>query len=422
MRCLSVALTPKKTLLLGAGKVAAQKAKVLASIGFEFSVFAEEIVDDYFNDKPITIGSFTEEVALPYEMVIDATGNDAVTKVLLAIKQKRSLFLNVVDKPEFCDFYFTALTQRGDIQVSVSSAGSSPTLAQVIRNKIEKILPLSLDNLITRLKNERKKESRDLENLKSIAKSGVGKVFLVGCGTGAVGNLTLRALESFELFDVALVDALVSKEIRALIPPTCKVIDVSKKKGFHSKNQSEINTLLVQYAKEGLVVGRLKGGDPSLFGRLGEEKAILSENGIAFEVINGITSALRACSVAGIVPTIRDVSKGLTIVSAHLKETLFNDDWVDLLKQYQHTVIVLMAHSFAKNIQESIAKAGIDPSLPAAFVSNIDLTNQTSVIGNVGNLDKMAQLCEAPAVLIIGECVAKTNILPDDNSGKIIYM
>ncbi|MDD4506414.1 MAG: uroporphyrinogen-III C-methyltransferase [Sulfurospirillaceae bacterium] len=421
MKCLSVALTQKKTLLIGAGKVAAQKAKVLSSVGFEFTVLAEEILDDYFNDKTITIGSFSEEIALPYEMIIDATGNDAVTQVLLEIKKKRSLFLNVVDRPEFCDFYFSALTQRGDIQVAVSSAGSSPTLAQVIRDKIEKILPKNLDTLIERLKNERKKENRDLESLKSIAKSGVGKVFLVGCGTGSVGNLTLRALESFELFDVALVDALVSQEIRALIPLTCKVLDVSKKKGFHSKNQDEINALLVQYAKEGLVVGRLKGGDPSLFGRLGEEKAILAKNGIDCVVINGITSALRACSVAGIVPTIRDVSKGVTIVSAHLKETLFNDDWVVFLKQPRHTVIVLMAHSFAGKIQDAIAKAGIDASLPAAFVSKIDMEDQSVVLGNVGKLDKMAQLCQTPAVLIIGECAAHENVLPCER-GKLINL
>lgn len=421
MKCLSVALTQKKTLLIGAGKVAAQKAKVLTSVGFEFTVLAEEILDDYFSHKPITIGSFSEEFALPYEMVIDATGNDHVTQTLLAIKQKRSLFLNVVDRPEYCDFYFNALVDRNDIQISVSSAGSSPTLAQVIRDKIEKMLPSNLDDLIHKLKNERKKENRNLDELKTIAKSGVGKVFLIGCGTGSVKNLTLAALEAFELMDVAMVDALVSPEIRALIPFTCKVIDVSKKKGFHSKTQDEINALLLEYAKEGLVIGRLKGGDPSLFGRLGEEKAILAEHGIAFEVINGITSALRSCNVAGIVPTIRDVSKGVSIVSAHLRETLFNDEWIPLIRQPLHTVIVLMAHSFAGKIEDAIAKEGIDASTPAAFVSKIDMEGQTTVLGNVGNLAKMASLCETPAVLIIGECAAYKNVLPSEQ-GKFINL
>jgi len=419
---LGIALTPKRTLLIGAGTVAAQKARVLDSLDFAYEIVAEEVLDDYFASKTFTCKPFEDHDTEGFEVIIDATRNENVTQRLVELKKIHRFWLNVVDVPELCDFYFSALTRRGDLQVAVSSGGSSPTLAQVIRDKIERLLPRDLTSLVERLKQERKKPDRDLENLRTIAKKGVGKVFLIGCGTGYVGNLTLDALNAFELLDVALVDALVSKEIQALIPLTCKVVDVSKKKGFHSKSQDEINALLVDYAKQGFVVGRLKGGDPLLFGRLGEEKQILAKEGITFEVINGITSALRSCTVSGIVPTIRDISKGVTIVSAHLRETLFNDDWVSILKQPLHTVIVLMAHSFAKKIQDSLAKEGIDPNLPAAFVSKIDLVDQVTIVGTVGKLDKMSQLCATPAVLIIGECAAKKNILLAENSGKIIYM
>jgi len=422
MSTLGIALTPKRTLLIGAGKVAAQKARVLDSLDFAYEIVAESRLDAYFESKELRLKLFEDTDAEGFEVIIDATGNETVTNRLVALKPLHHFWLNVVDVPELCDFYFSALTRRGDIQVAVSSAGSSPTLAQVIRDKIEKILPHDLTSLIDRLKNERKKPDRDLAKLRGMAKEGMGKVFLIGCGTGYVGNLTLDALSAFELLDVALVDALVSEEIRALIPASCEVVDVSKKKGFHSKSQDEINALLVKYAKEGLVVGRLKGGDPLLFGRLGEEKQILNAEGISFEVINGITSALRSCTVSGIVPTIRDISKGVTIVSAHLRETLFNDDWVSILKQPLHTVIVLMAHSFAKKIEDAISKHGIDSNLPAAFVSKIDLPDQITIVGTVGKLDKMSALCATPAVLIIGECVAKENILPSSNSGKIIYM
>ena len=422
MSTLGIALTPKRTLLIGAGKVAAQKARVLDSLDFAYEIVAESRLDAYFESKELRLKLFEDADAEGFEVIIDATGNEHVTKRLVALKPIHHFWLNVVDVPELCDFYFSALARRGDIQVAVSSAGSSPTLAQVIRDKIEKILPHDLTSLIDRLKNERKKPDRDLAKLRGMAKEGMGKVFLIGCGTGYVGNLTLDALSAFELLDVALVDALVSEEIRALIPASCEVVDVSKKKGFHSKSQDEINALLVKYAKEGLVVGRLKGGDPLLFGRLGEEKQILNAEGISFEVINGITSALRSCTVSGIVPTIRDISKGVTIVSAHLRETLFNDDWVSILKQPLHTVIVLMAHSFAKKIEDAISKHGIDSNLPAAFVSKIDLPDQITIVGTVGKLDKMSALCATPAVLIIGECVAKENILPSSNSGKIIYM
>lgn len=422
MKTLGIALTPKRTLLIGAGKVAAQKSKVLDNLGFHHNIIAQEVLDAYFASKTFTCKAFEESDVVGYEVIIDATGNEAVTSRLVALKPHHRFWLNVVDVPELCDFYFSALTQRDEIQVAISSGGSSPTLAQVIRDKVERILPRNLGSLIERLKMERQKPERDLAHLRDIAKAGVGKVFLISCGTGYVGNLTLDALNAFELLDVALVDALVSEEIRALIPLTCKVVDVSKKKGFHSKNQDEINALLVEYAKQGLVVGRLKGGEALLFGRLGEEKQVLSQHDIAFEVINGVSSAFRSCTVSGIVPTIRDISKGVTIVSAHLRESLFNDDWVGILKQPLHTVIVLMAHSFAKKIQDAIIKEGIDPTLPAAFVSNIDLPHQVTIVGTVGKLDKMSTLCATPAVLIIGECVAKKNILPAENSGKIIYM
>lgn len=422
MRTLGIALKPKKTLLIGAGKVAAQKSKVLDSLDFPHDIIAQEVLDDYFTSKGFTCKAFEESDVVGYEVIIDATGNEHVTQRLVALKPLHHFWLNVVDVPELCDFYFSALTQRDDIQVAISSGGSSPSLAQVIRDKVERILPRNLGSLIERLKEERQKPERDLVRLRGIAKEGVGKVFLIGCGTGYVGNLTLDALNAFELLDVALVDALVSEEIRALIPLTCKVVDVSKKKGFHSKSQEEINALLVGYAKEGLVVGRLKGGDPLLFGRLGEEKLTLKEHGIECEVFNGVSSAFRSCTVSGIVPTIRDISKGVSIVSAHLRETLFNDEWIPLIAQPLHTVIVLMAHSFAKRIEEAIAKKGIDANTPAAFVSNIDLPNQITIVGTVGKLDKMSALCSAPAVLIIGECASPKNIIPASNSGKIIYM
>ena len=237
MSTLGIALKPKRTLLIGAGKVAAQKSKVLDSLDFHHDIIAEAVLDEHFSSKPFTCKSFEDTDVNGYEVIIDATGNESVTQRLVALKPLHHFWLNVVDVPELCDFYFSALTRRGDIQVAVSSGGSSPTLAQVIRDKIEKILPRDLTSLIERLKMERQKPKRDLTHLRSIAKEGVGKVFLIGCGTGYIGNLTLDALHAFELLDVALVDALVSKEIRALIPLTCKVVDVSKKKGFHSKTQ-----------------------------------------------------------------------------------------------------------------------------------------------------------------------------------------
>ena len=176
MSTLGIALTPKRTLLIGAGKVAAQKARVLDSLDFAYEVVAESRLDAYFESKELCLKPFEDVDAEGFEVIIDATGNENVTKRLAALKPHLHFWLNVVDVPELCDFYFSALTRRGDIQVAVSSGGSSPTLAQVIRDKIEKILPRDLTSLIDRLKNERKKPDRDLENLKTTAEAKAAKV------------------------------------------------------------------------------------------------------------------------------------------------------------------------------------------------------------------------------------------------------
>ncbi len=147
--------------------------------------------------QKLRLKPFEDVDAEGFEVIIDATGNEHVTNRLVALKPHLHFWLNVVDVPELCDFYFSALTRRGDIQVAVSSGGSSPTLAQVLRDKIEKILPCDLTSLIDRLKNERKKPDRDLEKLRSMAKEGMGKVFLIGCGTGYVGNSRLM-LDAFD--------------------------------------------------------------------------------------------------------------------------------------------------------------------------------------------------------------------------------
>ena len=414
LACLSVALTPKKTLLIGAGKIAAQKARAMDKVGFAYEVMAQEICDAFFTDKPVVLAPFEALHVKGFEVVIDATGNPEVAKELVALKQTHGFLLNVVDVPPLCDFYFSALCVRGALQVAVSSTGASPSLAQEVRDKVERLLPRTLDPLLERLKHARSVENASPQTLRTIAKSGVGKVFLIGCGPGSVDNLTVGALKAFGLLDVALIDALVSPEIEALLPLTCKRVDVSKQKGFHTKTQEEINAMLVAYAKEGLCVGRLKGGDPFVFGRLHEEKAVLAEEGIAYEVINGVSSALAACNAAGVVPTLRRVSTGMTIVSAHLRESQFNDDWVEILNKPAHTVVVLMAQSFASQIKDSLLRAGISPALPALFVSNIDREGESVIAGCVEDLDKMSALAPRPAVLILGESVGDAYRMTDE--------
>jgi uroporphyrin-III C-methyltransferase/precorrin-2 dehydrogenase/sirohydrochlorin ferrochelatase len=276
--------------------------------------------------------------------------------------------------------------RSGDFCISVSSGGVSPSKAQGIRDYVKTVLPpaLSGDN-----------------------KTAAGKVYLVGAGPGSADNLTLKALKLLNTFNVALIDLSVGEDVKNLLPKNCLKIDVSKKKGFHSFSQEEINRMLSEYASKGFTIGRLKGGDPSIFGRLYEEASYLAEQNIEVEIVNGVSSVTSGMLSAGIVPTLRGAASSFTVVSAHLKGMLFNDGWIPSIKE-GNTVIALMAHSFADKISESAIKFGISPDTPAAFVSKIDTPEQVTVLGTIERLGDMSKKCERPAVLIIGSVVKNT--------------
>lgn len=412
MNPLPLALTPKKILLIGAGKVAAQKARAILESDCPLFILAKEVRDDYFLDKEVKLAPFSPQELEGFDLIIDATGDEALGRWLWEHKKEYRYWLNVVDVPALCDFYFSATVRRGDLCVSVSSGGASPTLAQGVRDKIARFLPSLLAPLLNRLKEERQKGRIDPKSALPSIQKALGKVFLIGCGPHSVGNLTLKALETIEILDVALIDALVGEEILNLLPPQCLQVSVSKQKGCHSYTQEEINELMLRYAKEGLNVGRLKGGDPMVFGRVAEEAGFLMEQGIEVELLSGVTSFLAGCLQSGITPTLRGVSAGALVVSAHLKESRFHDEWLAWLKDSPYTLVVLMAHSFAREITLGAKNRGVPLTIPAAFVSKIDSPSPKSVIGNLGCLEEMAKECEKPAILVIGEAVKESLRMP----------
>lgn len=265
------------------------------------------------------------------------------------------------------------------------------------------------------MESEDYKEMSDADDEKNIK-----KVLLIGCGPGGKKHLTIEAYELIPTLDVALVDGLVTKDISSLLKPSCEVIDVTKKKGSHSASQDEINELLAKHASSGKQVGRLKGGDTAVFARTAEEAKYLIERGFEVQIVAGISSSLLACNTSGILPTVRGVSASFSVVSAHLKESRFNTDWIRLLSMKNHTTIVLMGHSFAKEIREAALRIGIRGDLPAAYVSHVDLPTQKSVIGTLDDLEELSEISDKPAVLIIGESVATHHDMPYVGD-KIIY-
>lgn len=239
-----------------------------------------------------------------------------------------------------------------------------------------------------------------------------GKLYLIGCGPGDADLLTLKALKTIEKLDIALIDHLLTDEIIALIPARTKVVFVGKEKGKHSFPQDQINAMITEYALQGLTVGRLKCGDPYIFGRGTEEAIYASQNTIETEVIPGISSAFSAPLSAGIAPTARGISTGVSVVSAHLSGDRVNLSWIPMLGVEDHTTVVLMGLSRTRQIVKEALEQGIDSSLPVAIISNATTAIQSSVITTLGELITAAKGAPKPAILVFGNVVNLAQILP----------
>ena len=239
-----------------------------------------------------------------------------------------------------------------------------------------------------------------------------GSLYLIGCGPGDADLLTLKALKTIQKLDVALIDHLLTQEIIDLIPTSTKVVFVGKEKGCHSSTQDEINTIITSYALKGLRVGRLKCGDPYIFGRGTEEAIYAMDRGIHTEVIPGISSALSGPLSAGIAPTARGYATGMSIVSAHLAGDRVNLAWIPLLAMSSHTTIVLMGLSRAEQITAEALQQGINPALSVAIVSNATSSNQSTIITTLNDLAMAAKRSPKPAIMIFGDVVALESQLP----------
>jgi len=231
------------------------------------------------------------------------------------------------------------------------------------------------------------------------------KVYLVGCGLGDVELLTIRAYNTIQKVDVILYDYLISQEIIDVIPKYTEKVFVGKKKGHHSLSQEEINEIILKYALKGKSVARLKSGDPFVFGRGSEELYDMVKYGIKTEVIPGISSSISASSQAGIPITARDYSAGFTVVTAHLKGNKLNLDWIDILKKENHTVVVLMGLSKAKQIQEAAIKNGISENKDCAIISNASRKNQRIITCKLNELYESSLNFQSPSILVFGDVI-----------------
>jgi uroporphyrin-III C-methyltransferase len=241
-----------------------------------------------------------------------------------------------------------------------------------------------------------------------------GIVYLIGAGPGDPELLTLKALRCIKDADVALVDDLVGAEIKDLIRKECEVIEVGKRAGKHKKTQEEINQLMVKLAKDGRRVARVKGGDPFVFGRGGEEAEFLAKNGVRFSIIPGISSSLAAPALAAIPLNHRDFSPAILIITGREREGEERIKWEELAN-LNATLVILMGVTRLGEIIGRLLKGGKDPNTPVVIVEKATTQDQRVVEGKLSNIVEIASRKEvkAPAVIVIGDVVSLREILRD---------
>jgi uroporphyrin-III C-methyltransferase/precorrin-2 dehydrogenase/sirohydrochlorin ferrochelatase len=406
MKSLPILLKDQKILLIGGGNVALQKAQVLSHNEIEFKIISKELNKEILKTtQNIEQKKFKLKDIQDYKIIIDATGNEKVTDKLLKYKKSHNILLNVVDVPEFCDFYFMALTKNRPLQIAVSSNGASPTAAKYFRDECEAMIPKDITAYLQEKQIQRDNGIIEIEKTKDELLLKKAQVFLVGCGLGDVELLTLKAYKIIKSADVVLYDHLISKEIMDIVPSSTECVYVGKQKGFHSKSQEEINSLIIEYAKKGLKVARLKSGDPFVFGRGAEELYDLLQENIKTEVIPGISSSISAPMMADIPITARGYASSFSVVSAHLRGNSVNLDWIDLLKKKNHTVVVLMGLSRVSEIVKAAKEIGVSDDYPCAIISNASRDNQKVIESSLDSLEIKSINVERPAILVFGNVV-----------------
>jgi uroporphyrin-III C-methyltransferase / precorrin-2 dehydrogenase / sirohydrochlorin ferrochelatase len=435
--------------VVGGGAVAARKAELLLNCGARVRVVAPELAPG--TQELLRHHSAAHEMShLPASfdvshlegaaLVIAATDSAAVNAQVSQAARARGVPVNVADDAAHSDFILPAIVDRSPVIVAVSSAGTAPVLARRVREQIEAQLPARLGLLARFAGGQRERVNRELEpalrrpfwerffgttaNLQRLAQEDDtaqhafdaeltafaqhqevrrGEVYLIGCGPGDPDLLTLRALQLLQQADVLLYDRLVAPAILDRARREATRIFVGKEVGESTLAQDRINALLIEHARRGLKVARLKGGDPFVFGRGGEEIAALVQHGIAVTVVPGITSALAAAAAAQIPLTLRDVSQSVTFAPGHVAvaDTL---DWPALARS-GHTVVFYMAMAQLAALTERLQQAGAPPDRPVALVAQATLPTQRVVHGKLADIAETARTggFGAPALLFVGD-------------------
>lgn len=427
-----VDLEGREGLIVGGGAVAARKVQKLLPYGPRLTVAAPEILPELGALPGLTLlrRAFDPAMLEGKRFVIAATDDREANRAVAALCRERGIPVNAVDDKEQCTFLFPALVKRGDLTVGVSTAGASPSAAAWVRRRVSEAVPEDFGALLeylaslrpivrARVPEERRANlfsrlfSLCLEGgfpleeagLAAVLEGGetVGKVYLVGAGCASADLITLRGLRLLERCGAVVYDDLLAPELLEAAPEGAERIYVGKRHGRRSMAQEDINALLIAKAREGKTVVRLKGGDPFVFGRGGEEALALQAAGIEWEYVPGVTSAVAVPGAAGIPVTHRGVSRSFHVVAAHTADTPDAlPSQLEELARLEGTLVFLMGLSHLEEIARRLMEAGLAPETPAAVIGGKNAPR--AVRGTLGDIAERTREVglEAPAVIVVG--------------------
>lgn len=442
-----VSIRNKPCVVIGGGPVASRKVASLIESGAIITVVSPEISSElraHVNNGLLT------HVARPFEnsdldgafLVFAATDKRKVNASIAKLADARQQLVNIADAPDDCSFVLPSVLDRSPVVIAVSTGGASPVLARQLRMQLESMIPAATGRLarITEEYREKVKQffpkqpqrkqfwenalkgsvselvyagqeesarSRLDEMLEQgLETSPMGEVYLVGAGPGDPDLLTFKAVRLMQLADVMVYDRLVSQPILDMANPEAERLYVGKQKDDHAVPQDKINDLLVNLAKQGKRVLRLKGGDPFIFGRGGEEIETLSENGVPFQVVPAVTAASGCAAYAGIPLTHRDYAQSVTFATGHLKDGSINLNWEQLTQQ-NHTLVFYMGLTGISEISRQLQAHGMSPDMPAALIEKGTTRHQRVHVATLATLpEKVIESgVRAPTLTIIGEVV-----------------
>jgi len=435
-------------LVVGAGSIATRKVELLLRANARIRLVAINLCTSMSTLQQqhgfdCSLRKFQESDLENVDLVIAASNDQQLNARISSLARSKHIPVNVVDNPDLCSFIMPSIVDRDPVQIAISTGGASPVLARMLRSRLESTIPGAygelaklVDGCREKVKQsfpkveERRKfwesildgtvaeyvfsgrinEARELLNKQvEIAETDPeykGEVYLVGAGPGDPDLLTFKALRLMQKCDVVVYDRLVSPPILDMVRRDAEKIYAGKSREIHSISQENINQLLVRLAREGKRVLRLKGGDPFVFGRGGEEISELIEENIDFQVIPGITAASGCATYAGIPLTHRDHSQACIFVTGHRKNGSVDLNW-DMLSHRNQTVVFYMGLDNVEHICESLKTHGRNESTPAALIEKGTTSVQRVFIGDLNTLPGIVDSNEvrAPTLIVIGEVV-----------------